>query len=67
MGRSSFVFGLGFIHWLILFVHCFPNQSREVFRELQDRPTMHEYVAFKLFVLVVSIQRTSSLTYDRDL
>ena len=29
MDRSSFVFGLGFI--VTLFVHCFPNQFREVF------------------------------------
>ena len=29
MDRSSFVFGLSFI--VTLFVHCFPNQFREVF------------------------------------
>ena len=33
MGRSSFVFGLGFI--VTLFVHCFPKQFREVFQEFQ--------------------------------
>ena len=48
-------------------VYCFPSQSCEVFWELQDRPAIHEKVAFNLFFLVVSIQRTSSLTYDRDL
>ena len=37
MGRSSFVFGLGSI---VNFGHCFLNHSREVFRELQDRPIL---------------------------
>ena len=59
MDRSSFVFGLGFIHWLILFVYCFPNQSREVFRELQDRPPCMSML--RLIYSETSINRTPSI------
>ena len=34
MGHSSF---RGSVPLLTLYVYCFPNQSRDVFRELQDR------------------------------